>query len=231
MTTTTGKLEHKLSPDLTAIALEAEAIPAERQGELIREYDAESNFRRLAGPVALIVTTIAVVLSSFHIYTAGFGLLVEIKHRTFHLALVLALVFLVFPRPLIAQTATAATRQWIGALGFAVFYLYLAFDLARSLLGSGEKPSIVYAFVALVAFIAFMTLPIRRFGGHADRTSWIDWPMAALAAGISLYLLVFFQDVFVARVGSPIGPDYMMGVLAISMVREATRRTMGPLLA
>ena len=228
---TGGKLDHQLSPQLTAIALEAEAIPAERQAELIREYDAESNFRRLAGPVALIVTTIAVVLSSFHIYTAGFGLLVEIKHRTFHLALVLALVFLVFPRPLLGKMPSIVARQWLGALVFAGFYLYLAFNLARSLLGSGEKPFIVYGFVALVGFIAFMTLPVKRFGGHADRTSWIDWPMAALAAGISLYLLVFFQDIFVGRVGAPIGQDYMMGVLAIIMVMEATRRTMGPLLA
>ncbi len=51
-----------------------------------------------------------------------------------------------------------------------------------------------------------------------------------MAAGVSLYQLVFFDDIFIARVGSPIAQDYMMGVLAIVMVMEATRRTMGPLL-
>ena len=56
---------------------------------------------------------IAVVLSGFHIYTAGFGLLVEIKHRAFHLALVLGLVFLVFPRPRPAQDR-ARDRQGMG---------------------------------------------------------------------------------------------------------------------
>jgi len=47
---------------------------------------------------------------------------------------------------------------------------------------------------------------------------------------VSLYFLIFFDDVFIKRVGSPIAQDYMMGVLAIVMVMEATRRTMGPLL-
>ena len=53
-----------------------EAVSAEQQQRLIRQFDLESNFRKLVGPVGLLVTAVAVVLSSFHIYTAGFGLLV-----------------------------------------------------------------------------------------------------------------------------------------------------------
>ena len=79
--------------------MSTEPISEEQQQALIRQYDAESNFRKLAGPVAVFVTIACVVLSVFHVYTAGFGLLVEIKHRTFHLAMVLGLVFLIFPRP------------------------------------------------------------------------------------------------------------------------------------
>ena len=96
-----------------AITEGVEAISADRQAELIRAYDHESNFRKLAGPVGLLVTTMAVVLSSFHIYTAGFGLLDEIKHRSFHLSLVLALVFLVFPRPRIASDTRRARGRKI----------------------------------------------------------------------------------------------------------------------
>ncbi len=92
----------------------------------------------MIGPVGLLVTTISVVLSSFHIYTAGFGLLVEIKHRAFHLALVLALIFLVFPRPLPANGTRAIAREWAWAAIFGVFYLYLAHDMTASLVTSGE---------------------------------------------------------------------------------------------
>ncbi len=206
-----------------------EEVSAEQQAKLIRQFDHESNFRRLAGPVGMLVTTLAVLLSSFHIYTAGFGLLDEIKHRTFHLALVLGLIFLVFPRPTPARTAQGIGKEWGWALAFGTFYLYLAWDLVSSLTSSGELGN-GGPFLALVAFIVVITLPVKRYGGYDDKPSWIDWPLAALAAGVSLYLLVFFDDIFISRVGSPIAQDYMMGVLAIIMVMEASRRTMGPLL-
>ena len=216
-------------PQGGTLASTIEAVSAEEQARLIKKFDHESNFRRLVGPVGMLVTTIAVILSSFHIYTAGFGLLVEIKHRAFHLALVLGLIFLVFPRPAPSADARGAAREWGWALAFAAFYLYLAWDLVARLTDTGE---LKYggAYMALVAFVVVLTLPIRKFGGYGDRASLIDWPLALLAAGVSLYQIVFFDDIFIRRVGSPIAQDYMMGVLAIIMVMEATRRTMGPLL-
>jgi TRAP transporter 4TM/12TM fusion protein len=205
----------------------SETISAERQEEIVRAYDHESNFRRLAGLSALLVTIAAVTLSSFHVYTAGFGLLDEIKHRTFHLALVLGLIFLVFPRRAPARTPGMAAREWGWSIVFSAFYLYLAWDLSSSL--AGDLPG-AHWFVALVALIAAISLPIRHLGGHGDRIAWMDWPLAAGAAAISLYLLLFFDDVFIRRVGAPIAQDYLMGVLAIVLVMEATRRTMGNML-
>ena len=206
-----------------------EAVSEEQQAKLIRQFDHESNFRRLAGPVGMLVTALAVLLSSFHIYTAGFGLLDEIKHRSFHLTLVLGLVFLVFPRPDPAERPAGITKEWLWAAVFATFYLYLAWDLIDRLTTTGELAN-GWPFLAFVAFLMLITLPIRRFGGYGDKPSWIDWPLALAAAGISLYFLVFFDDVFIRRVGQPNAQDYMMGVIAIIMVMEATRRTMGPLL-
>ena len=214
-----------------ALADGVEVVSEQRQAELIKTYDHESNFRKLVGFVAIVVTILSVTLSSFHVYTAGFGLLDEIKHRTFHLTLVLALIFLVFPRPALPAKRAAASRTWLWALIFAAFYVYLGWDLVRVLTASGElKVETGYGFLALVGVLAAMSLPIHKFGGHDDRLSWIDWPLALGAASISLYLLLFFDDVFIRRVGSPIAQDYMMGVLAIILVMEASRRTMGNLL-
>ena len=208
---------------------QVEAISAEKQAELIRTFDTESNFRKLVGPVGLLVTTMAVVLSSFHIYTAGFGLLVEITHRAFHLTLVLALIFLVFPHKRPPQDAAGAAKTWGWSLAFTAFYLYLAWALVDRLGALGEVRH-GWAFIALVGFVAFISLPFPQFGGTGDRLSWVDWPLAIVAAAVSLYFVVFFDDVFIARVGAPIAQDYMMGVLAIVIVMEASRRTMGPLL-
>lgn len=207
-----------------------ETVSEERQHELIKAYDQESNFRRLAGLTALLVTVLAVTLSSFHVYTAGFGLLDEIKHRSFHLALVLGLIFLVFPRPQLPARRRQAASAWAWSLAFAAFYVYLGWDLVGSLKASGQLEGSGLAFLALVSFFAAISLPLGAFGGHGDKPGWIDWPLAAGAAAISLYFLVFFDDVFIRRVGNPIAQDYMMGVLAIILVMEATRRTMGNLL-
>jgi TRAP transporter 4TM/12TM fusion protein len=212
-----------------AITAGIEPVSAQRQAELIRTFDSEANFRTLVGPIGLFVTTLAVVLSSFHVYTAGFGLLDEIKHRSFHLALVLALCFLVFPRERASDDPKRAAGQWAWGLVFGAFYVYLAWALVDRLGFAGTFKGA--AFVALIGFVAFISLPINRFGGLGDKPSWVDWPLAIASASISLYFLVFFDDVFIGRVGSPIAQDYMMGVLAIVIVMEAQKRTMGPMLS
>lgn len=65
--------------------------------EIERQLDPEINFRDLMPVAALVVGALLFGLSAFHYYTAGFGLLREVTHRGIHLALVLGLVFLVFP--------------------------------------------------------------------------------------------------------------------------------------
>jgi len=212
-----------------ALLDQVEAVPADKQAELIRTYDSEANFRKLVGPVGLLVTTVAVVLSSFHIYTAGFGLLVEIKHRSFHLALVLGLIFLVFPRPRLPRDRLQAGKAWAWSLAFSAFYLYLAWSLVERMSSLGEVRHGA-GFIALIGFVALISMPFPQLGGTGNRPSWADWPLAAAALSISFYFLVFFDDVFIGRVGAPIVQDYMMGVLAIVIVMEASRRTMGPLL-
>jgi TRAP transporter 4TM/12TM fusion protein len=65
--------------------------------EIERQLDPEINFRDLLPPAAFLVGALLFGLSAFHYYTSGFGLLREVTHRGIHLALVLGLVFLVFP--------------------------------------------------------------------------------------------------------------------------------------
>ena len=212
--------QHESAPHGGALTDTVEAVSVERQAELIRAYDHEANFRKLVGPIGMFVTTVAVVLSSFHIYTAGFGLLDEIKHRSFHLALVLGLIFLVFPRARLPAARVEQAKAWAWSLLFAAFYLYLAWALVERLGALGEVRH-GPAFIALIGFVALISMPFPQLGGTGDTPSWADWPLAAGAAAISGYFLVFFDDVFIARVGAPIVQDYMMGVLAIVLVMEA----------
>jgi len=100
------------------------------------------------------LTTIAVVLSSFHIYTAGFGLLVEIKHRAFHLALVLGLIFLVFPRPRPARNTKGIATEWSWALSFRGVSTSISPGTWLQRLSATGELQQGWAFLALVAFLA-----------------------------------------------------------------------------
>ncbi|HAT85708.1 MAG TPA: transporter [Rhizobiales bacterium] len=205
----TAQSDSELSPD------EIEAM--------IKEYDSESNFRNLLGPVAILVTIASVTLSLFHLYTAGFGLLNEVMHRTVHLAFVMGLVFLVFPRKRAEPTAAI----WRSSILFAAFYLFLIFDLFDQLPDS----TTTYVFSAAMVGLTILTLPIKGRGKASHKIALRDWLFAALGASFSAYLAVFFKDIFIVNVGEPRPQEYMMGLIAIIMTLEATRRTMGPTLA
>ncbi|WP_028957958.1 TRAP transporter permease [Sulfitobacter sp. 20_GPM-1509m] len=198
-------------------------LSADEVEALVREYDSESNFRNLVGPTAMLVTIASVALSLFHVYTAGFGLLNEVMHRTIHLSFVMGLIFLVFPR----KRAIATPKLWVESLIFAGFYLYILYDIAMTLPPSTLKTVFVVVVMALVA----LTLPVNLKDADPGKVAVRDWVFAAFGAGFSAYLTIFFKHIFIDNVGSPPEPVYMMGVIAIIMTLEATRRTMGPMLA
>ncbi|OGB00134.1 MAG: transporter [Burkholderiales bacterium RIFCSPHIGHO2_12_FULL_69_20] len=196
---------------------------------LIEQFDPESNFRRLAGVAAGIVTVITVALSGWHYYTAGFGLHNEIAHRAIHLSVVLGLCFLVFPR----QRRLPGPWEWIVSVGLAGFYLVMGFSLLQEL-GADAPAGAQAVFYSVLLAIAGLSLPFKLYDGSHHHIPWRDWIFAGLASSFSLYLLLFFDSIFIDRPGQHSQVDLMFGVIAIAMVIEATRRTMGiflPLLA
>jgi len=109
-------------------------LPADLQ-KLEAELDPEMQFRPLLPRVAWLVAVLLFVLSSFHYYTAGFGLLPETTHRGIHIAFVLALIFLVFaarrstnqqaPRAGLLAPLGVGLVDWGLATGAAVASLYV----------------------------------------------------------------------------------------------------------
>jgi TRAP-type uncharacterized transport system fused permease subunit len=66
--------------------------------------------------------------------------------------------------------------------------------------------------------------PGREAGG--DNPGPLDWALAALALVSLVYPLLVFDD-FARRVVRPTGLDVVLGVVAVLLVLEATRRTVG----
>jgi len=65
--------------------------------KILEMVDKESTYRRLRGYQALIISIIAIGFSSFHIYTAFFGVLDAHLQRAVHLGFALTLVYLLYP--------------------------------------------------------------------------------------------------------------------------------------
>lgn len=66
--------------------------------DLMEEYDLEtSKLRKLTGPIGKITTLIAIVMSIFQFYTAGFGTLLSARQRSLHIIFAFTLGFLLYP--------------------------------------------------------------------------------------------------------------------------------------
>lgn len=108
------------------IAAEIIDIPADgqlnaQQQELIESLDKESATRKLGGGVGKALYWMAVIVSLYHLYTAAFGPPLTLKHRSLHVAMMLALTFIMYPLSAKSRyKKTVAWYDWILAvLSFA----------------------------------------------------------------------------------------------------------------
>ncbi|MEP3349411.1 MAG: TRAP transporter permease [Marinomonas sp.] len=197
-------------------------LSQEELDNLVKKYDSESNYRSSRGLLKLFITVTCVALSLFHVYTSGFGLLNEISHRATHLTFIMGLLFLVFPR---RQPKNKSLGMALG-LAYGAFYLFIGNQLATAL--AGQIPSWqVYGIYLFTIIISLSALPLSFLQGKGDRVGALDWFLAILGASFSGYLVFFFQDIFVTNIGFPQPEEYIMGGVAILLVLEGARRTMG----
>ena len=161
--------------------------------ELEQKFDPEMRFRPTVPPASHVIKWLLVVLSCFHYYTAGFGLLRETTHRGVHLAFVLGLIFLVF-----AFTKRGQTQQqpsgwvapggvplvdWLLAAAVAVSVLYIphVFDDLAFRVGNPNTLDVAMGTLLVVALL------------EATRRS-MGWPLPVIALVFMTYSL--FGDSF-----------------------------------
>jgi TRAP transporter 4TM/12TM fusion protein len=200
-------------------ALTREALPEERARAIVEEFEAESATRPLVGPWRLIVGALAVALSAYALYWTQYSITTQVYRASFLLG-VLVLSFLLYPIRRGDWPGLAAT---IGS-GLALLYLY--YDalpavgrarLATDVLGGWLAPAAAGA-LALAAY-AWLT---RRRG-------WVpayDLALAALSVASLLYLMLNYEAAL-QRIVNPTPSEVVMGILAIVLALEATRRTTG----
>ena len=166
----------------------APAIDDAQLQQLESKYDPEMRFRPVTAGAATFVGTLLIVLSLFHYYTAGFGLLQEITHRGVHLAFVLGLIFLVFPQRHALLERPAEHRwyapgsipwfDWLLALGIAASVLYVPwiFDDLAFRVGNPSLTDVVMGSILIIALL------------EATRRS-MGWPLPVIAIVFMVYAL------------------------------------------
>ncbi len=154
----------------------------------VAKYDPELRFRRLSGIALKLMYAMTLILSIFHIYTAGFGVLQEWRHRTFHLAFVLPLVFFLYT---IRKDKGEGKKFLVYDLVYGAVGSALLTTMCRELF----HLSAVSAWIlALAAFLQCLYFKRREF--LPDRiAAWIDFPVfTAMILGIGYGFSVAFSD-------------------------------------
>jgi len=117
---------------------------------------------------------------------------------------------------------------WAMGVGLSLYALYWVLAFFGTLTASVYIP----AFAAVALAMTFLVY--RGWGrsrraieeGGADNPHPVDWILALLSAVPMVYAIVFYEE-FSRRAVVPTGLDIVMGVLAVILILEATRRTVG----
>jgi len=204
-------------------AAAVENAAAGRGGLSQEELDAlvassDTGGRGAAGTVGIFLTCVALAWSLFQLWIAspipfiiGWGVFNDTESRSIHLAFAIFLAFAAFP--------AARTRFQLG-LGVTV-PVVLAF-----LFMIGAKEGTVTWWIPLVAIAVVAAIVL---GSPKDRVPVWEWALAIIGALAALYLYVYYRDIS-GRVGAPIMQDFVVSVIGLILLLEATRRALGPAL-
>ncbi|MCF3630879.1 TRAP transporter permease [Thalassospiraceae bacterium LMO-SO8] len=116
------------------------------------------------------------------------------------------------------------------ALAWSLFQLWFAsplpFALHIGVFNDTEARSIHLAFAIFLAFLAYPAFS----RSPRNYIPVLDIAFAFVGAAAAAYLFVFYRDI-ADRVGAPIEQDFVVAVIGVLLLLEATRRALGPALA
>ena len=161
----------------------------------IAKYDPEFRFRQFTGITLKLAFSMTLILSIFHIYTAGFGVLQEWRHRAFHLAFVLPLVYFFYA---IRKSGTETRKHLFydvvyGLVGTSIFtaLFWEIFDLS-----TGRALTFGALFFALIVyfkrreFLSFSWLAPVDFLIHTLLVAGLGY------SGYFAYRFIEFSQIF-----------------------------------
>ena len=196
---------------------------ADRGGLSQDELDAlvassDTGGRGSTGTVGIFLTAVALSWSLFQLWIAspipfivGWGVFNDTESRSIHLAFAIFLAFAAFP-------ATRSRFQIGLGIITPVVLAYLFMVSAKDGTATWWIPLVALGVIGAVVL-----------GSPKDRVPFWEWGLAIIGAAAALYLFVYYRDIS-DRVGAPITQDFVVAVIGIMLLLEATRRALGPAL-
>ncbi|WP_298858572.1 TRAP transporter permease [uncultured Sulfitobacter sp.] len=198
-----------------AAAVEAEAagrggLDQTELDELVASSD--TGGRSVGGPVGILLMLTALAWSLFQLYIASpFGLFNDTLARSIHLGFAVFLGIMAFP---------AARTKFQMILGIVVPLALAALFMVAA------KDGVAVWWIPIPAIAVAATVVL---GSPKSSIPIWEWALAVVGALAALYLFFFYRDI-ADRVGAPITQDYVVAVIGITILLEATRRALGPAL-
>ncbi len=192
------------------------ALSQEELDELVASSD--TGGRSPSGPVGTFILLVALAWSLFQLWIAspipfmiGAGVFNDTEARSIHLAFALFLAFAAYP----------AARSPV-QLGLAVGIPILL--AALFMFGAKEGVAVWWIPIPAVLLVGAVFL-----GSPKEYIPSWEWALGIISAAAALYLYLFYDGI-ANRVGAPIMQDYVVAVIGIMLLLEATRRALGPAL-
>ncbi|MGR3763586.1 TRAP transporter permease [Rossellomorea sp. NS-SX7] len=113
--------------------------------------------------------------------------------------------------------------KWIIFFGLLAFSL---FQLTASIFQFIPRQLLLSIHLGFALSLVFLLFPARKKNLRMNKLAWYDIVLAAISVGIGAYWPIM-QDDIVSRVGLMTSLDFYVGLAAILLVLEATRRAVG----
>ena len=124
------------------------------QESLLEKFDTEARFRKFDknSIPRIIVFTICVGLSLFHLYTAWKGPLVTLMHRAVHTSIVMALVFILYPFSNKSSKKEPSIIDWIFSIVSLVLGGYIVFNYKALVMRAGipNDIDVIFGVIAIL---------------------------------------------------------------------------------
>ena len=118
-------IDKKVADGNDTISMEATEEMQKKSEEIIKKLDKESSTRTFSGLMKKIFFVSCILISCYHLYTATFGPPLTLIHRSIHVAMMLALTFLMYPMTKKSSFTTPSIVDWllVAASWAAPFYI------------------------------------------------------------------------------------------------------------